>query len=49
LQSAGALAESVVESVVVKDEALAGFAELQALRAGLDSLSARWSARRKRD
>ena len=47
LRLAGPHAECVVTSVCISDHAPAVFDELNALRAGLQSLSAQWSARRK--
>jgi hypothetical protein len=47
LRLAGREAERVVDSVCVQDHAPAGLCELDALRAGLQSLSTWWSARRK--
>jgi hypothetical protein len=47
LRLAGAVAERVVDSVCVQDQAPAGLHELDALRAGLQSLAAWWFARRK--
>jgi hypothetical protein len=44
---AGRDAERVVDSVCARDCALAGFGELNALRAGLQALAALWSAKRK--
>ena len=47
LRLAGSEAERVVDSVCVQDQAPAGWYELQALRTGLQALSAWWTARRK--
>ena len=47
LRLAGAIAERVVEDVCILDQAPAGLVELNALRSGLQSLAAHWSARRK--
>ena len=47
LRLAGRDAERVVDSVCARDCALAGFGELNALRAGLQALAALWSAKRK--
>jgi hypothetical protein len=47
LRLAGATAERVVEDVCILDQAPAGLVELNALRSGLQSLAAHWSARRK--
>ena len=47
LRLAGLEAERVVDQVCVRDQAPAGFGELNALRAGLQALSALWSDRRK--
>jgi hypothetical protein len=47
LRLAGSAAERAVESVCVHDQAPAGWSELEALRCGLQALSALWTARRK--
>ena len=47
LRLAGAAAERVVDSVCVQDQAPAGLHELDALRAGLQSLAAWWFAKRR--
>lgn len=47
LRLAGAKAERVVSAVCVEGQLPAGMNELSALRTGLRSLSAHWSARRK--
>ena len=47
LRLAGRDAERVVDDVCARDCALAGFGELNALRAGLAALAALWSAKRK--
>jgi len=47
LHLAGLEAERVVDHVCARDQALAGFYELSALRAGLQALSTLWSDRRK--
>ena len=47
LRLAGREAERVVDDVCARDCALAGFGELNALRAGLQALAALWSAKRK--
>jgi len=47
LRLAGAGAERVVDSVCVQDQAPAGLHELDALRAGLQSLAAWWFAKRR--
>ena len=47
LRLAGRDAERVVDDVCARDCALAGFGELNALRAGLQALAALWSAKRK--
>ena len=47
LRLAGLEAERVVDHVCARDQALAGFGELSALRAGLQALAALWSAKRK--
>ena len=47
LRLAGPDAERVVDDVCARDCALAGFGELNALRAGLQALAALWSAKRK--
>ena len=47
LRLVGLEAERVVDSVCARDCALAGFGELNALRAGLQALAALWAAKRK--
>jgi hypothetical protein len=47
LRLAGRDAERVVDHVCARDCALAGFGELNALRAGLQALAALWAAKRK--